>query len=144
MQGTMRSLRFVALGVLIILFGLFTRNNAHALGWRGNHPLISPAAPMMQQAAPAQRELLQILEPKAGEKTQGDAVTVRFSMVRAADAEPTPTYEVRLDSADPIQTAQTTYTFTGLRPGEHTVAVQAVDANSTPIPMTQATVRFIV
>jgi len=131
----MRTYRFVALLLLIFAFALFTRNNAHALGRRGHHVSFQTAAP---------KTLLQIQSPKPGEKIQSDVVTVQYSMVRAADAEPTPTYELRIDSSDPVQTASTTYTFTGLQPGEHTIDVQAVDANNTPIAGTQAQVRFAV
>jgi hypothetical protein len=55
-----------------------------------------------------------------------------------------PTFEVRLDTQDPVQISDTSYAFTGLRPGNHTVSVQALDANGTPIPNTQQQVQFTV
>ena len=61
----------------------------------------------------------------------------------APPAAGTPTYELRLDGRDPVQTTDTTYTFNGLEPGSHDLLVQIVDANGTPVMGTRSEVKFV-
>ena len=55
-----------------------------------------------------------------------------------------PTYELRLDAKDPVTVPDTSYMFTGLQPGTHTVRVQLLDANSNPVPNTFSEVQFTI
>jgi hypothetical protein len=62
----------------------------------------------------------------------------------AASAAGTPNFQIRLDSLDPVTTSSTQYTFNGLSDGTHTVMVQLVDANNTPVAGARSEVQFIV
>jgi hypothetical protein len=86
-----------------------------------------------------------ILKPVAGEKLRQNSVTVTFSLTNpAASASGTPNFQLRIDSQDVVTTTSTDYTFNGLTPGPHTVTVQLVDANGTPVAGGQAVVKFTV
>jgi hypothetical protein len=88
---------------------------------------------------------LRVLSPKSGQSVSQNFVTVRYELLNpAAAASPTPTFQLQLDAADPVRTASTEYTFTGLAPGQHTVMVELVDANNTPIMGSRRTVQFTV
>ncbi len=107
------------------------------------------AAPLAQsgQAAAAQAvqpSALKIVAPKPNEKLAQTSVTVQYQQVSPASAAGTPTYELRLDNRDPVQTTDTSYTFNGLTPGSHDLIVQVVDANNVPISGTRSEVHFVV
>ena len=85
---------------------------------------------------------LRILSPKAGELLKQDFVTVKYDLSNNGIAGGSPNYRVRLDGREPVVTTFADYTFTGLKPGEHTLTVELVDANNTPVPNTSAEVRF--
>lgn len=88
---------------------------------------------------------LQIVSPRNGQKIGVNFVNVRYEVTNpAAAANPMPTFHLQLDSGSPISTNSTEYTFTGLNPGAHTVRVEMVDANGTPVSGTRAQVRFVV
>jgi hypothetical protein len=91
-----------------------------------------------------QPSALKIVAPKPDEKLQQTSVTVRYQQVSPASASGTPTYELRLDDRDPVQTTDTSYTFNGLKPGAHDLIVQVVDANNVPISGTRSEVHFVV
>jgi hypothetical protein len=99
----------------------------------------SQAAP---GALPANGGAVRILAPQPGERLHQSFVTLRYAEVTPASASGSPTFELRLDARDPVRTTDTTYNFTGLAPGEHTVIIQIVDANNTPVPGTQVQIRF--
>jgi Flp pilus assembly protein TadG len=56
----------------------------------------------------------------------------------------TPTFQVQLDRRDPVQTTSTDQSFSGLTPGTHTVSVELVDANGTPINGSHTQIQFTV
>jgi hypothetical protein len=88
---------------------------------------------------------LRILSPRAGAQLAQDFVNVRFELVNpAAAASATPTFQLQLDDTDPVRTASTDYTFTGLAAGQHTVSVELVDANNTPVAGARGVVQFII
>lgn len=74
---------------------------------------------------------LRILAPRTGDKINTSFVQVQFEAA-SGNAAGTPEYDVQLDGRDPVRTTSTTHTFTGIRPGNHTVRVQPIDANGTP------------
>jgi hypothetical protein len=55
-----------------------------------------------------------------------------------------PIFQLQLDAQDPITTSETSYTFTGLAPGTHTISVKMVDANGSLIPGSASAVQFTV
>jgi len=134
----MRTIRIIGLLVLALGLTLFTRNNAHAIGRRA-HPLL---AAFQMQAAPGSQ--LTVLAPKPGQKVPGDTVTIQFQLQRNATVQSVPTFQLRLDANDVIQTADTSYTFSGLQPGAHTVRIQCVDANGIPVPNAASQIQFTV
>jgi hypothetical protein len=134
----MRIAKVVALLVLIAGFALFTRNNAHAIGRRA-HPILAAF-----QAAPGSGTALQIVAPKPGQKISNDAVTIHYVLRQNVSVQSIPNYQVQLDAKDPVTVPDTSYMFTGLQPGTHTVTVQLLDANSNPVPNTLSQVQFTV
>jgi hypothetical protein len=112
-----------------------------------SRPQNNSAAPEAQASAPPAplQSALSILKPTAGQKLSQTTVTVTYALANpGASAAGSPNYQLRLDSQDPVTTTATEYTFSGLTPGEHTITVQLVDANGTPLPGAQAAVQFIV
>lgn len=104
------------------------------------------AAVTSAQTQPPQAEgsSVRILAPKPGEKLSTNFVRVQYEMVNPASASGTPTFILRLDNRDPVRTTDTEHTFTGLTPGAHTVVVELVDANDTPIAGTRSELQFMV
>ena len=87
---------------------------------------------------------IRILAPSQGEKLTQSAVTVRFQLENPGVSAGLPNFSVQLDGRDPVITAQTTQDFTGLEPGQHSVIVQLVDANNTPVAGSRAEAQFTV
>lgn len=88
---------------------------------------------------------ISITKPASGAKVQQNSVTVAYALTNpAVSASGTPTFEIRLDSRDPVTTTATDHTFTGVTPGPHTITVQLVDANGTPVNGGKAEVHFTV
>ncbi|MGZ4815959.1 MAG: hypothetical protein ACXVZV_11155 [Terriglobales bacterium] len=102
-----------------------------------------PQSASNQSAVMAASNSLRVLSPTLGEKIGSTAVTLRYQLTdSAASAAPSPTYRVQLDGRDPAETLDTEYSFTGLAPGDHTLIVELVDANHTPISGSRAVVHF--
>jgi hypothetical protein len=98
-----------------------------------------------QTNAPGPVPSVHIVAPKAGEKLSANFVTVRYELLNpGASANTSPTYSLRLDGHDPVTTSDTEYTFSGLAPGSHSVIIEMVDSNGTPINGTRAEVHFVV
>ncbi|HKW76963.1 MAG TPA: hypothetical protein VJN64_15635 [Terriglobales bacterium] len=78
---------------------------------------------------------IRIVSPQPGATLQQDGIQVRYQVQPAQNTPvpPSPNFVVRLDDRDPVQTQDTETTFTGLRPGKHTVIVDLVDANGIAI-----------
>ncbi len=93
----------------------------------------------------AQGNVLRITSPKSGERLKQNFVNVQYDLLNdAASASGVPNFQLKLDSQDPVTTNSTNYTFTGLAPGSHTVLVQLVDANGTPIVGARSQIQFVV
>ncbi len=100
-------------------------------------------APGTVNAAP-QSSLIRILTPVASQKLADNFTTVRFELINPAAAAGTPNFLLQMDGNHPVTTSQTQQSFTGLTPGAHTITVQLVDANGTPVPGGRAAVQFFV
>jgi hypothetical protein len=87
---------------------------------------------------------IRILEPKAGAKLGVDFVQLRYDLENASSASGSPIFRLQLDARDPVNTTDTSYTFTGLAPGTHSVSITVVDANGVPVSGTQSEVSFTV
>jgi len=98
----------------------------------------TPAGPTTPASA------VNILAPKPGAKLTTNFVQVQYDIANASSASSSPTFRLRLDARDPVDTADTTYTFTGLTPGAHSVSITVVDANGTPVTGTQSEIRFTI
>ena len=111
----------------------------------GTAPSQGSTTPNTGQAggAMASSAAIKVLSPKVNEKIGSSAVTVRFQLQNTAlAADPSPTYRVQLDGRDPVETTSTENSFTGLPDGEHTVTIDLVDANHTPIATSHTEERF--
>ena len=96
-----------------------------------------------QQSVMAASSSLRILSPTVGEKIGSTSLDVRYELTDSgADAAPSPNYRLQLDGRDPVETLDTEYNFTGLAPGAHTLTLELVDANHTPINGSQTVVHF--
>jgi hypothetical protein len=78
---------------------------------------------------------IRVLAPKSGQK---------FSTNPRAVASTMPDFRLQMDTTDPIITSSNEYTFTGLAPGNHTLKIELVDANNTPVAGTQTAIPFTV
>lgn len=87
---------------------------------------------------------VRIISPKPGEVVHQSFVTVRYQLVQQATSASSASFQVQLDAADPVLTNDQQQGFRGLQPGKHTVQVQAVDANGTPVRGSRAEVEFTV
>jgi hypothetical protein len=93
----------------------------------------------------AQGNVLRITSPRAGERVRQAFINVQFELTNSgASAAGMPNFQVKLDSQDPVSTNSTSHTFSGLSPGPHTVTVQLVDANGTPVAGARSEVQFVV
>src|SRR5437868_3456904 len=97
-----------------------------------------------QVPSPVAGSPIKILTPKPGQKFTQSFVQVRFELTRNATAAGSPTFQVQLDDRDPTRSTDNSQTFTGLAPGNHTVSVEVVDANNTPVPGSRTEISFIV
>ncbi len=103
----------------------------------------SEGTPSNDQGITAASSSLRILSPTVGEKIGNTTVNLRYELTNSgASAAPSPTYRVQLDGRDPAETLDTEYTFNGLKPGPHTIVVELVDANHTPIGGSRTVVHF--
>jgi len=97
------------------------------------------------QAGPPASGILRITAPRQGERLRQNFINVQFELTNGgASAAGVPNFQLKLDSQDPVATNSTNYTFTGLTPGPHTITVQLVDANGTPVAGARSEVPFIV
>lgn len=88
---------------------------------------------------------IRVLAPTSGQKFNTNIVPLRFELTNpTAVAATSPTFRVQIDNTDPVLTTSTEYTFTGLAPGAHKIAVELVDANQTPVAGTQMVVPITV
>lgn len=93
----------------------------------------------------AQTTNLRILSPAQGAKLTDDIIRISYELINPAVAgSPSPTFQIQLDGQDPVQTTENDYTFTGLPAGPHTIVVELVDANGTPIAGSANAVQFVV
>ena len=92
----------------------------------------------------AQTQLLRILTPAAGQQLDTNYVQVSYELMNPGMAGGEPNFLLQLDDRDPITTRETTYNFTGLTPGQHSLTVQMVDANGTPVTGGRTSVVFFV
>ncbi len=101
-----------------------------------------------QQTAPPPAQQVpssvRIVAPKPGDKLVNNFVEVRYEAAGQASAQGSPQFRLRLDGRDPVLTTATSQTFTGLTPGNHTITVEMVDANGTPIMGSLSQIQFSV
>lgn len=104
-------------------------------------PADSPQATTVIVSPDAQPSPVRILTPTAGQTLTSDFVQLSFELARPA-LSGEPNFLVQLDANDPIGMTDTSYTFSPIQPGNHTIRVTLVDANNMPIEGGTATVHF--
>ena len=87
---------------------------------------------------------IRIISPRPGEILHQDFVVVRYQLLQQPASASSASFQVQMDAADPVLTNELQQGFRGLQPGRHTVQVQAVDANGTPVAGSRAEVQFTV
>jgi hypothetical protein len=87
---------------------------------------------------------VRILLPRSGQALTNSFVTIRFELVRPNPAGGENNFVIQLDAREPINISGNEYTFTGMRPGPHTISISEVDANGTPLPDARSEVQFTV
>ena len=127
----MKNLR---IAVLILLIAIAAPFALHRRAWALHHPADAKAA---SAASP-----VHIISPAAGEELGKAYAVVQYQL--SSKTFDSPTYEVRMDGRDPVQTTDTNYTFNGLKPGSHDIVVQVVGANGAPVSGTRSEVHFTV
>ena len=135
-----RAEKFVLIAVLTITqFSLCQTGSAPISRQPGG------SAPEAGSVNPApQSTLIRILTPVSSQKLSDNFTTVRFELINPTAYAGTPNFLVQMDGNDPITTSTTQQAFTGLAVGAHTLTVQMVDANGTPVPGGRAAVQFFV
>ncbi len=104
-------------------------------------PADNPQATTVIVNPDAQSSPVRILTPTAGQTLTSDYVQLSFELARPA-LSGEPSFLVQLDAKDPINMSDTSYTFSDIQPGNHTIRVTLVDANNMPIEGGTATVQF--
>ena len=133
-------MKSICIVVILAVMALYAGAQAIPPQNNGANPAPTEAAP-----AASPQGALTILQPTPGAKIRDTALTVKYALANpGATAAGTPNFQLRLDSRDPVNTTATEYTFTGLTPGAHSLTVQLVDANGTPVQGAQAVVPFTV
>jgi len=134
-------------GTKLILIAVLTITQ-FALCQTGSVPLSRQPGGSAAEAGPAnpapQSTPIRILTPVSSSKLADNFTTVRFELIDPTAYTGTPNFLVQMDGNDPITTSQTQQAFTGLASGTHTVTVQMVDANQTPVPSGRAATQFFV
>jgi hypothetical protein len=107
---------------------------------------LSAVAQMGEIGAPTSSSTgIRVLTPKIGQKFNTNIVGVRFELTNPrAVAATMPDFRLQMDNTDPIIISTSEYTFTGLSAGDHTLKIELIDANNTPVAGTQVAVPFTV
>jgi hypothetical protein len=116
---------------------------ALAAGEHGQFSATNPAIHIAGTVA-AQDSLVHILSPVPSQQLSTNYVDVNYELVNPGVSGGSPDFQVQLDGRELVSTKDTTCTFTGLTPGQHTVTVQLVDANGTPVTGGRSMVAFFV
>ncbi len=132
--------KFVLIAVLTITQLAFSQAGSAPLSRQpgGTDPSAGTVNPAPQST------LTRILTPVASQKLNDNFTTVRFELINPSAYAGTPNFQLQMDGNDPVTTSATQQPFTGLAPGAHTITVQMVDANGTPVPGGRAAVQFFV
>jgi len=132
--------KFVLIAVLTITQLAFSQAGSAPLSRQpgGTDPSAGTVNPAPQST------LIRILTPVASQKLNDNFTTVRFELINPSAYAGTPNFQLQMDGNDPVTTSATQQPFTGLASGAHTITVQMVDANGTPVPGGRAAVQFFV
>lgn len=97
------------------------------------------------QAGPTHAPALKIVLPRPGEHIPGTFVTVKYEVnsPKGTSSNLT-TFELKLDGREGVQTIDHEHTFTGLSEGAHTVSIDVLDKEGSPVSGTHSTIDFIV
>ncbi|HKT23476.1 MAG TPA: hypothetical protein VJR04_02670 [Terriglobales bacterium] len=123
------------IAVLILLIAIAAPFALHRRAWALHHSVDT-------ETAASATLPVHIISPEAGQEVGNAYAVVQYQLSSKASGRPI--YEVRIDGRDPVRTTDTNYTFNGLMPGSHDLAVQVVDANGAPISGTRSEVHFTV
>ena len=142
----MNRIHCVLILVIVLAAGTLPAQNAGVAPNQGVGNAASQAAPGAATAgsvpnATAAAPIIRVLAPGAEAQLAQPFVAVRYELTNPGIA-PSPNYRLQLDDRDPVVTTATNYTFTGLAPGKHTLSIELVDANNTPVAGARTEVTF--
>lgn len=103
----------------------------------------APSQGSAQGGGSASHSILRIVSPDSWQTIRRNFVTVKYELISAL-ASGSPSFRLQLDTRDPVITALSEYTFTGLALGRHTITVDQLDANNTTMPGTHSEINFYV
>ena len=95
------------------------------------------------QLASSQIAASEIVSPKPDQKLAQSFVVVEFRTLNPVFGSGE-SYELRLDGRDAVHTTEHSYTFNGLTPGTHEVALQVLATDGIPASGTGSLVSFVV
>jgi hypothetical protein len=98
----------------------------------------------VQKTNPAtHKRVVHIIEP-SDQDLKATTVSIRYEVSSHKRTAARPDlFRVQLDSQPPIETAETTYTFDGVTPGQHDLSVELLDAKHRPIMASKAEMSFV-
>lgn len=106
---------------------------------------IAAPAQAPPEATQAQSSVVRVTSPRPQQQQTDNFVTVRYELQNPTSAPAgSPNFQVQMDGNDPVTTASTEQSFTGLTPGQHVITVRLVDANGTSVPDSQTQVAIFV
>jgi hypothetical protein len=144
----------------LFVLAAFSASAAQSQGWSSpstasaaDRAALAPAAPAAMSTLGARRPVITILRPKAGSTVQGSRVRVSVSVTRFKivnkqfqppvaneghvhfylDVKTLPMTHAYPSPVHYHSVSGTTYTWTGVRPGRHTVAAQLVGNDHVPL-----------
>jgi len=88
--------------------------------------------------------VVRIIAPAPGENMSADSLSVLYDVDSQKNLPTRPAkYRLQLDSQLPVETAETTYTFDSLTPGQHNLVIELVDSKQRPIKASRAEIAFV-
>jgi hypothetical protein len=140
----MQVLRISLLSAIILIVSILAvaQDPGYTQSSPPNQTIAAPSSDQ-SEGTTATSAALEIVSPKANENVVNSAITVRYDLLDSGvTASASPIYRLRLDGRDPVETTSNSYNFAGLKPGNHVLAVELVDANHTPILGSGTAVHF--
>jgi len=88
--------------------------------------------------------VVRVITPAPAEDLKADEVSIQYQANPQHNLPTRPArYRLQLDSQLPVETVETSYTFSSLPAGDHKVVVELLDSKQRPVKSSQAEVAFV-